>query len=177
MIGHLELAAWIFFYSGTVLGGGNTCTMLCKNLALSSLSIADTVSSSVWQVSVLSEKYLHLKWWVYLSWPKRYRNMGRVSALTSQASFWIVSVYQPHRFARDSLCPSLPFPPSPKKRSTCSCLRGTRESLLKDPTTALNAGRGTANRIENTACIWYFCWLADVKSSIKKSHRREIKTS
>lgn len=48
---------------------------------------------------------------------KRYRNMGRVLALTSQASFQIVSIYQPHRFARDSVCPSLPFAPSLKKEA------------------------------------------------------------
>lgn len=43
---------------------------------------------------------------------------------------------------------------------------------MKDATTALKAGRGTANHIENTTCLVLL--LADVKSSIKVTKEKLI---
>lgn len=92
--------------------------------------------------------------------------MGRVSALTSQAFFQIVSIYQVHRFARDSVCPSLPLPPPPKKKHL-QLFKRHKGELVEGPYNSFKCRqRDSKSYRKYNMHVWYLS--VDVKSSVKK---------
>lgn len=77
---------------------------------------------------------------------------GRYQSLTSQASFQICL------FTNDIDLAGIPSAPHSlsslaPKRSILQLFKRHKGELVEDSTTTLNAGRGTANRIENTTCV------------------------